>query len=93
MGRLNTIFGKRAENLSGEFSVEAPPGPQNLRTAYEARAAEHSAAETAEIRDEVPVAYQEYVRHYYDLLRQADALAKRQGRVMAASTRRPRSSR
>jgi hypothetical protein len=85
MGKLDRVFGKRAENVSGEMTVEAPPGPQNLRTQYAQRAAEHSSVETTAMRDEVPVAFQDYVQHYYDLLRQEEASSRRQGRVMATA--------
>ncbi len=85
MGKLDRVFGKRAENVSGEMTVEAPPGPQNLRTQYAQRTAEHSSVETTAMRDEVPVAFQDYVQHYYDLLRQEEASSRRQGRVMATA--------
>jgi len=93
MGKVDRIFGKRAENVSGEFTVEAAPGPQHLSTPYAKRTAEHQSVETVAMRDEVPVAYQDYVKHYYDLLREADATSKRTGRVVAATTRRSRSVR
>jgi hypothetical protein len=93
MGKLDRVFGKRAEDVTGEFTVEAPPGPQNLKTAYANRSAEHSEVEATGIRDEVPVAYQDYVQHYYDLLRQAEGSSRREGRVMAATTRRSRTVR
>ncbi len=90
MGKIGTIFGKRSENISGEFTVEAPSGPQNLNTPYARRSAAHASVETTAIRDEVPQEVQEYVQHYYELIRQEDALAKGQDRVLAASNRRPR---
>uniref|UniRef100_Q021M4 Uncharacterized protein n=1 Tax=Solibacter usitatus (strain Ellin6076) TaxID=234267 RepID=Q021M4_SOLUE len=85
MGKLDRVFGKRAENVSGEMTVQAPPGPQNLRTPYAQREAEHSSVETTAMRDEVPVAFQDYVQHYYDLLRREEASTRRQGRVMATA--------
>jgi len=84
MGKLDRVFGKRAENVSGEMTV-APPGPQNLSTPYAQRTAEHSSVETTAMRDEVPVAFQDYVQHYYDLLRREEASTRRQGRVMATA--------
>jgi hypothetical protein len=85
MGKLDRVFGKRAENVSGEMTVEAPPGAQNLSTPYAQRTAEHSSVETTAMRDEVPVAFQDYVQHYYALLRQEEASTRRQGRVMATA--------
>ena len=90
MGKLGSIFGKRAEALSGEFTVESSPGAQSLRTPYAQRSAEHTSAETVAMRDEVPVAYQEYIQHYYELIRQANATPRRSDGVMAGSIRRPR---
>jgi hypothetical protein len=92
MGKLGAIFGKRAEEVSGEFTVQAASGPQSLRTQYAQRNSEHSSVETVAMRDEVPVAYQEYIRHYYDLVRQANATS-RSGEGPLASSRRPRAVR
>ena len=33
MGKLDAIFGKRAQNIAGEFTTEATQGPQQLKTA------------------------------------------------------------
>jgi hypothetical protein len=85
MGKLDRVFGKRAENVSGEMTVEAPPGAQKLSTPYAQRTAEHSSVETTAMRDEVPVAFEDYVQHYYALLRQEEASTRRQGRVMATA--------
>ena len=73
MGKIGAIFGKRSENISGEFTVEAPSGPQNLNTPYAPQSAAHASVETTAIRDEVPQEVQDYVQHYYELIRQEDA--------------------
>jgi hypothetical protein len=41
MGKLSAIFGRRAQNIAGEFTAEAPQGPQQLKTAYQQRNASH----------------------------------------------------
>jgi hypothetical protein len=92
MGKLNAIFGKRAQNIAGEFTAEAPQGPQQLKTAYQQRSASHTDVHAKAQRDEVPVALQEYVERYFDLVKKAGTPAK-VPHAVTASTRRSRGTR
>jgi hypothetical protein len=70
MGKISEIFGKRAQNISGEILVEVNSGKQQqLRTAYTSRGATHREAGGEIHRDEVPLAYQDYVQQYFEKVR------------------------
>jgi hypothetical protein len=64
MGKLDAIFGKRAQSIAGEFTAEAAQGPQVLKTTYQKRSASHTDVHAKGERDEVPVAVQDYVQRY-----------------------------
>jgi hypothetical protein len=66
MGKISEIFGKRAQQLTGEITVEVSSGKQHLKTAYTDRKAAHAdtGAETA--RDEIPLIYQSYIKRYFE---------------------------
>jgi hypothetical protein len=73
MGKLSEIFGKRAQNVTGEILVEVSGGKQQqLRTAYSNRGAAHREAGGEIHRDEVPLAYQHYVQQYFERVRKAE---------------------
>ena len=93
MGKLDAIFGKRAQNIAGEFTAEATQGPQQLKTAYQQRTATHTDVHAKAERDEVPVAFQDYVERYFELVNNAAAPVKGSPRAVSASTRRPRTAR
>jgi hypothetical protein len=93
MGKLSAIFGRRAQNLAGEFTAEAPQGPQQLKTAYQQRNAAHKDVHAKAQRErEVPVAFQEYVERYFELVKKAGAPAK-VPHAVTASTRGSRGAR
>ena len=70
MGKLSEIFGKRAQNITGEIMLEVSSGKQQqLRTAYSNRNATHREAGGEIHRDEVPLAYQHYVQQYFEKVR------------------------
>jgi hypothetical protein len=70
MGKISEIFGKRAQNMTGEILVEVNSGKQQqLRTAYTSRGATHREAGGEIHRDEVPLAYQDYVQQYFEKVR------------------------
>jgi hypothetical protein len=72
MGKLSEIFGKRAQNLTGEIMVEVTSSKQQqLRTGYSQRGASHREAGGQIQRDEVPIELQPFVQQYFEQLRQA----------------------
>jgi hypothetical protein len=73
MGKISEIIGKRAANVSGEVMVEVASGKQQLKTQYSQRSAEHSEAGSEINRDEVPLAYQQYVQQYFEEIRKMPA--------------------
>jgi hypothetical protein len=93
MGKLSVLLGKRSENITGEFTAEATPGPQRLTTDYERRGAEHTAVQATAQRDDVSLASQEYVQKYFELVRKSGAPSRRPERTAAGSNRRSRPAR
>jgi hypothetical protein len=93
MGKLDAIFGKRARNIEGEFTTEATQGPQQLKTAYQRRSAAHTDVHAKAERDEVPVAFQDYVQRYFELVKSAPAPAKRSTNAAIAFPRHSRTAR
>jgi hypothetical protein len=76
MGKISEIIGKRAANVTGEVMVEVASGKQQLKTQYSDRKAEHSEAGGEINRDEVPLAYQQYVQQYFEEIRKMPAKSK-----------------
>jgi hypothetical protein len=73
MGKISEIFGKRAQNLTGEVMVEVAAGKQQLRTQYSQKAASHSDSGGEIHRDEIPLVYQHYVQQYFEQIRNSTA--------------------
>ncbi|MGA2595885.1 MAG: phage holin family protein [Bryobacteraceae bacterium] len=73
MGKISEIIGKRAQNVSGEVMVEVASGNQQLRTQYSQRKAAHADTGGEISRDEVPLAYQQYVQQYFEEIRKLPA--------------------
>lgn len=71
MGKLTEILGKRAENITGEVMIEVSSGDQSLQTPYADRSATHREAGGEIHRDQVPLAYHEYVQRYFEQVRKA----------------------
>jgi len=69
MGKINEILGKRAQNISGEVMVEVSSGKQQLKTQYSQKNATHVEAGGEINRDEIPLAYQQYVQQYFEQVR------------------------
>jgi hypothetical protein len=93
IGKLDAIFGKRARNIAGEFTAEATQGPQQLKTDYQQRNASHTDVHAKAERDEIPVAFQDYVQRYFELVKNAAAPVKRSSRAATAAARHSRSAR
>jgi hypothetical protein len=75
MGKISEILGKRAQNVSGEVMVEVSSSKQTIRTPWQQRNATHSEAGGEIHRDEVPLAYQQYVQQYFDEIRKSPKAA------------------
>ena len=71
-----TLFGKRAQQISGEMTIEVPSGKQQLKTAYTDKQAAHSGVGSEVNRDEIPLAYQPYIQRYFEEVRKTPAKAK-----------------
>jgi len=73
MGKISEIIGKRSANVTGEVMVEVSSGKQQLKTQYTDRKAAHAEAGGEINRDEVPLAYQQYVQQYFEQIRKLPA--------------------
>jgi len=69
MGKISEIIGKRAQNISGESTVEVQSTSQVLKTPYANRGAQHTQNGAEISRDEIPVALQSYVEQYFEQVR------------------------
>ena len=76
MGKISEIFGKRAQQITGEMTIEVPSGKQQLKTAYTDRQATHTGASGEVNRDEIPLEYQPYIQRYFEEVRKTPAKAK-----------------
>jgi len=76
MGKITEIIGKRSANVTGEVMVEVSSGKQQLKTQYTDRKAAHVEAGGEINRDEVPLAYQQYVQQYFEQIRKLPAKSK-----------------
>ena len=69
MGKISEIFGKRAQQVTGEITVEVSSGKQQLKTAWSDRKALHADTGAEVNRDEIPLAYQTYIQRYFEEVR------------------------
>jgi hypothetical protein len=69
MGKISEIIGKRAATVTGEATIEVKSTSQQIRTPYAQRGVQHSQGGAEINRDEVPVALQAYVEHYFENVR------------------------
>jgi hypothetical protein len=84
MGKLSEIIGKRDANITGEMMVEVSSGKQQLKTQYSDHNGAHSESGGEINRDEVPLAYQQYVQQYFAQMRKLPA-----GKSKAAADGKP----
>ena len=89
MGKLSELMGKRAENVTGTVMMEVGATKQQMKTPTSQRAASHSEAGSEIHRDEIPVAYQQYVQQYFDQIRRAEAAANKPAAPKAEAADRP----
>lgn len=73
MGKISELIGKRAQQISGEITVEVQSTKQQLRTAYTSRKASHADLGAEISRDEIPLMYQPYVQRYFEEVRKMPA--------------------
>lgn len=73
MGKISELIGKRSANMTGEVMVEVASGKQQLKTQYSQKHAAHAEAGGEINRDEVPLAYQQYVQQYFEEIRRLPA--------------------
>jgi len=69
MGKLSELFGKRAQNVSGEMLVEVGDTKQQIKTPYMQRQVTHADGGGEINRDEIPLMYQQFVTEYFDQVR------------------------
>ena len=72
MGKISEILGKRAQSVSGEVMMEVGSSKQTLKTAWSSQQATHSEAGGEIHRDEVPLAYQQFVERYFEEVRKGE---------------------
>ncbi len=71
LGKLSELYGKRAANVTGEVTVETQSGKQTLKTPQTEKQARHGDPGGEVSRDEIPLAYQAYVKEYFNKLHQS----------------------
>jgi hypothetical protein len=69
MGKISELLGKRAENITGAVMVEVGSTKQQLKTAITSKQATHVEAGSEIHRDEIPLAYEQFVQQYFDQIR------------------------
>ena len=69
IGKLAEIIGKRSASVTGEMMVETSSGKQQLKTEYSQRLGHHADLGGEINRDEIPLADQQYIREYMELVR------------------------
>ncbi len=69
MGKISEIFGKRAQQITGEMQVEVSSGKQQLKTQWSERKALHADTGAETNRNEIPLAYQSYIQRYFEEVR------------------------
>src|SRR5207245_1661713 len=89
MGKISEIIGKRSANVTGEVTVEVNSSKQQLKTPYSVSKAAHGESGGEINRDEVPVAFQEYVQQYFEQVRKQAAPAKGTGKNAAPGPKDP----
>jgi hypothetical protein len=69
MGRLEELYSRRAEEMRGEVMIETEKAQQSARTPYQPKAAGHQDLGGTVSRDAIPLAYQSYIKSYFENLR------------------------
>lgn len=67
MGKISELIGRRAQNVSGEVTVEVLSSrQQQLKTPYSEKGATHGDSGGQIHRDEIPLVYQGYIQRYFE---------------------------
>ena len=69
MGRLEELYSRRAEEMRGEVMIETETARQSARAPYQPTAAGHEDLGGTVSRDAIPLAYQSYIKSYFENLR------------------------
>ena len=69
MGRLEELYSRRAEEMHGEVMIETETAKQSAHTPYQPKAAGHQDLGGTVSRDAIPLAYQSYIKSYFENLR------------------------
>lgn len=69
LGRLEELYSRRAEEMRGEVMIETETARQTARTPFEPQAAGHEDLGGTVSRDAIPLAYQSYIKSYFENLR------------------------
>ncbi len=72
MGELEELFMDRAENMTGEVTVETRFAEQSAAVPFNNRTTSHSDRGGDVSRDEIPAEYRTYIQNYFDVLRKND---------------------
>ena len=70
MGELSELYQQRAEEITGEFTIETESARQTAHTPYAPRQSGHLDRGSALSRDEIPLAYRAYIKEYFKQIRQ-----------------------
>ena len=69
MGELEELFMERAENMTGEVTVETRFAEQSAAVPFNNRTTSHADRGGDVSRDEIPVEYRAYIQNYFEVLR------------------------
>lgn len=69
MGRLEELYSQRAEEMRGEVMIETETARQSARTPYQPQQSGHQDLGGTVSRDAIPLAYQAYIKSYFENLR------------------------
>jgi hypothetical protein len=69
MGRLEELYSQRAEQIRGEVMIETETARQTARTPYQPQQSGHQDLGGTVSRDAIPLAYQAYIKSYFENLR------------------------
>ncbi len=69
LGALEELYMERAENMTGEVTIETRLAEQHASVPYNQRSTTHADGGGTISRDEIPAPYRTYIRNYFETLR------------------------
>ena len=72
IGELEELFMERAENMTGEVTIETHSAEQSSSVPFNSRTTTHSDRGGDVSRDEIPAEYRTYIQNYFETLRKND---------------------